>query len=237
MYAWLRSGLIRLCIPLSWSRGKEQVARSLRRFSSVEADSAWQMLQALRAIDDPELEESLFGNALEEVHHAYLFGRLARQYEHLPTLSDCQERTQLFDPARGTAHFEALHHVGEIDVYNQFGSYARAAGLPEIRELFLRLVGDEAGHQEVAFRQLVAIAGSEKKARVLVRSARIGRVLEALTRAGEAMGTVISGVILSALYLVFAPLALYWCRARFRRAGPAAPPSPAQATLQKSAVS
>lgn len=218
MYAWLRSGLIRLCIPLSWSRGKEQVARSLRRFSTVEADSAWQMLQALRAVDDPELEVSLFENALEEVHHAYLFGQLARQYEHLPTAVDCQERSQIFDPSKGAAHFEAHHHVGEIDVYNQFGSYARAVGLPEIRELFERLVGDEAGHQEVAFRQLVVAAGSEAKARSLVRWAHVQRVLDALTRAGEAIGNVVSAVILSVLYLVFAPFALYWCRARFRLA-------------------
>jgi hypothetical protein len=170
------------------------------------------MLQALQAVDDPHFRAQLFNNALEEVHHAALFADLARSYADAPQPLAASARKRLFDPAAGLAQFEAYHFVGEVDVYEQFLSYAAAAHLEDIRTTFLEIRGDEAEHQKLAYDQLVKMVGSEKKVHRMIRNVRLTRALEQWERFSRGLSDLMCSAVLSALYLAFAPFSFIGCR-------------------------
>jgi len=211
---------IRFLIPLSWRNRRDRIARSLNRFSEVEADSAWQMLQALERVDDEHFRVELFNNALEEVHHAAVFRRLARSYQDELTAQTSEERCQLFDASKGLIHFEAHHFVGEADVYRQFLSYAHAAGHDDIRETFMEIRGDEEEHQRLAHEQLVEMCGSDRGARRLIRRVRLGRAYESWMRSSKGLSTMVSSAVLQLIYWLFAPVLAPACRRRLCAAAP-----------------
>ena len=210
----IRRLIIRLSIPFSWRFSRDRSARSLMRFSMVEADSAWQMLQALARVDDPEFEVELFNNALEEVHHADLFYRLAKQQTDRPIMTLPFERQLLYDPARGLAEFEAFHYVGEADIYNNFESYARASSAPDVRATFTEIRGDELEHQQLALRKLIQMTGSPRNAKKLIRRVRRRRLYETWRRAGNGVGVLVSTLLYSAIYFVVGPIYFVLCRRR-----------------------
>lgn len=215
----LRRGIVRILTPMSWRASDERLAKSLNRFSQVEADSSWQMLQALDANTDREFKAELFNNALEEVHHAALFGKLAREFSNVPPSLSAPHRQQLFDPEAGMLEFEAFHFVGETEVYDQFYAYAKAAHRPTVREMFLQIRGDEEEHQKLAYRELVKLSGSEKAAGKLIRRVRRRRLYEAWMRFSTALGDKMSGVLLSVLFFLAAPLFTPMCRKRINDLG------------------
>lgn len=230
----LRQLAIRALTRLSWGASPRRLAAGMNRFAQVEADSAWQLLQALSATDSVPLRARLFRNALEETQHAALFLGVARR--HAPTalpLANARRR-QLYTPSRGLAAFSAYLYVSEGDVYDQFFSYAAAASDESVRQTFLAIRGDEGDHESHAWRELVEVAGSVPRARALARRARLRRLYEAWLRFGKSLGALPSRLILTALYLVAAPLATWSCRRLIRRAqwttlreAPAREPAPA----------
>ena len=215
----LRKIVIRVLTPLSWRASNNRQSKSLNRFSQTEADSAWQMLQALDAVEDPHFQGELFNNALEEVHHAALFHDLARAYSDFPLPLDSPRRQQLFDPEADFALFEAYHFVGELDVYEEFWSYAGAAPVERVRETFLQIRGDEEEHQKLAYRELIKLAGSEAGARKLIRRVRRTRAWEAWVRFGKGIGDVMSSIVLSGIYVLAAPFFSVLCRRRLNDLG------------------
>src|SRR5262249_53945605 len=97
-------------------------------------------------------------------------------------------RTQLYDHSAGLADFEAVHYVGEGDVYNVFLTYAHAAPTAAVKDTFMHIRGDEEGHQELAYQELVRLVHGEKEARRLIRGARLGR-------AAATFGRLVKGTI------------------------------------------
>jgi hypothetical protein len=209
----LRKILIRCVTPISW-RSRRRLARSLQRFAETEADSAWQMLQALNAIETVESKGKLFNNALEEVRHAEIFSNLARRYSDFPTARPTPQRLRLFDPAKGVTHFEAYHFVGEVEVFEQFLAYAQAAPHADVRETFLQIRGDEEEHQKLAYAELGALAGSEHEARKLIRAVVFSRCWNELVRFGEAVGHGVANMLFSLVYWLAAPFFFASCRRR-----------------------
>ncbi len=210
----LKNLAIRTITPLSWRWSRRRLASSLHRFSLVEADSAWQMLDALDAVEDPVFRVKLFNNALEEVRHAELFGKLAASYSSLPLPLAGPPRKPLFNPKRGLAHFEAHHFIGEADVYAQFLAYAKSASSGPLRETFLAIRGDEEHHRELAYAELRQLVGSERETRKLILRIRLVRLYEAWLRLGKNMARVWSATLLSLLYLVSGPVLGPLCRKR-----------------------
>jgi hypothetical protein len=212
----LRRIAVRVFIPINWRISRQRIALSLRRFSEVEADSAWQMLAALDNVTDPDFRAELFNNALEEVHHAYLFSGLARKYEERLTGSAPQERRQLFNPMEGLVTFEAHHFVGESDVYCDFLAYAAASPYVDIRERFMAIRGDEEEHQKLAYAELVRQCGSDGAARRLIMKVRLGRAWEGWVRASKKVGDLFSTAVLMGIYFTFGMLLAPACKARMR---------------------
>jgi carbamoyltransferase len=212
----LRRLAVRCFLPLSWRLSRRRVASSLERFSQVEADGAWQMLQALRGVDDPQFRVELFNNALEEVHHAALFARVARSYADTLAPYAHRERRQLFDPHAGLAAFEAVHFVGEVDVYDQFLTYAAASPYEDIKATFLQIRGDEADHQRLAYDQLAKMLGSEETLRRMIRAVRRARAYEQWGRLLQGVGGAMSTTLSAALYGALGSLLFLPCRRRLR---------------------
>jgi hypothetical protein len=218
-YSSLRKLAVRLLTPLSWRASDQRMAKSLYRFSQVEADSAWQMLQALNATTDRDFKAALFNNALEEVHHAALFSGLAREFSSIPPSFEAPRRHQIYNPEAGLPEFEAFHFVGEAEVYDQFYAYASAAHRPIVREMFMRIRGDEEEHQKLAYRELTRLCGSEGGARRMIRRVRRQRLYEAWVRLSKAMGDVTSSVLLNVLFFLTAPFFAPACRRRLSDTG------------------
>ncbi|WP_316235392.1 MULTISPECIES: ferritin-like domain-containing protein [unclassified Bradyrhizobium] len=184
----------------------------------TEADSAWQLIQALNQIHEPGLKARLFHNAMEEMNHAELFTRLADRFSVQVPHPATPPRRQLFADARSVAAFEAYHYVGELDVFEQFSAYARAAPPGPVRDTFLLIRADEEGHQLAARADLVQLAGSEAQATKLVRKVRLERFVEALSRGANAVGDVVSTLLLAGVFVLFGPFMVLRCRRKLKEA-------------------
>jgi hypothetical protein len=213
----LRKLAIRALTRLSWGTSSKRLAAGMDRFAQVEADSAWQLLQAIEATPSVSLQARFFGNVLEEVEHAALFSRLARAHASAAPPLAAPPRRQIFDPAKGLAAFSAYLYVSEGEVYEQFFSYATAARDDGVRRTFLAIRGDEGDHEAHAWRELVELAQSEKRARKLARRARLSRIYDAWLRFGKRLGALPAFVLLSVIYFVAAPLLTWACRRLIRR--------------------
>lgn len=210
---------IRTITTVSWRFSRKRLSRGLHRFSQVEADSAWQILHALNAADDPSHKAKLFTNALEEIRHAELFSRLARHYSEFPLPLDTPRRKQLYDPNTGLTDFEVNLFLGEAAVHDQFLSYANASPLQRIREVFLSVREDEADHRSSAYAELARLAAGEARARRLIRRSRMKQLYHAWLRFGEAIGNFVFSLLLSVIYFLSAPIFGWLCRRRMEGLG------------------
>jgi len=221
--AVVRKLLIRMVFPINWRLRPARIAQGLQRFGNTESDSAWQILYALHAIDDPKIRCLVLQHAFEEVHHGVEFPRVAKPYMPRLPYKYCPERKPLFDPTRGAAglaDFLAYAHVGEMDVFDQFDSYAAGIGTCDAQSVFREAKLDEDGHVGLTWNLLVAVSGSAKAAARLVFRARVKRVWEAWLRLGKGFGEVPLTVVLSALYLVFGLLLVIPMRLRLAAGRP-----------------
>ncbi len=220
MYLLARRILIRALLPLTWRPFARFRASRLARFGVTEADSAWQILHALEAVDDPHLRCKILQHALEEVHHASEFSRVARPHapELLPRL--LPPREPIFRRERGLeglVTFAAYACVGEEDVLSQFDAYAAGIGDGEARAAFREARFDEQGHVGLCRSLLVGLVG-EARARRELRWARARRLWEAWTRLGRDIGELSSILIFGLIYVVFGVIG--WIPSRARLAGP-----------------
>ncbi len=202
---FFRKLAIRTLFPLTWRPSRTRTARGLMRFSVTELDSGWQILHALEAVDDPQTRAKVLQHALEEIHHASEFERVASSYcPELPP-RPLPERDPLFvreDGVDGLATFLAYAHVGEVDVFDQFASYAAGIGDCEARSVFREAKLDENGHVGLTWELLVPLLG-EAAARRRVWRIRGRRIYEAWLRFSTALGEIPSGALLGAIYYVF----------------------------------
>lgn len=219
MSMYLRRLTIRLMIPIVWRLSKQRAPRTLQRFSSTEADSAWQFLNALDAADDLELRTELFHNALEEVHHASEFERMAVSCSNELLQKATPERLPLYDPSKPFSYFLAYVYVGESDVYDQFGAYSAAVrqaltGQRQKRNFFDDAKEDEDGHLKLAHEALLKEYPSKRQAEREILKIRWKRGYEAWLRFSKNIGEVSSAVVLSLLYFVMGPMFVFSCRKR-----------------------
>ncbi len=220
--AFFRKILIRTVLPITWRHSRHILATRLLRFAVTESDSGWQILNALQAVDDPKVRAMVLQHALEEIHHASEFTRASKPWLAELPARPLPERDPLFEMEEGVdglVFFLAYAHVGELDVFDQFASYAAGVGAPEVADVFLEAKLDEYGHISLTWTLLTSLV-DEKRARREVLKVRGRRVYEAWLRFSKGIGDVSFAVLLSTLYLVFGPLLWLPARARLRWRGP-----------------
>lgn len=199
----LRALAIVWITPLVWRYSESRQAAALQKFSRVEYDSGWQALRVLPTQKDAELRAELFMTALEEFHHSALFKTLLSGYPPRKIDSNPSPRLSIWDKEPDIQHFLAAQYIGETSVHSEFEIYEKAAGSPEVARTFHNICKDEEKHGRDAYDNLVAAIGSEDKAKDLIRNVRRAHDWRAITTAMEPFGTVVSSVLLVALYLLF----------------------------------
>lgn len=201
----LRRLLIRALLPLTWRRLSRMKAARLLRFGVTEMDSAWQILHALDRIDDPALRARVLQHALEEVHHAREFTRVALHVSDTLPPRPLPEREPILESHAGLAGFVAYAHVGEQDVFDQFDAYAAGIGDTEARSVFREAKLDELGHVSLTWSILTSVV-PEREARRMVWKIRAERLWDVWLRFGKMLGEINATVVLSIIYAVAAPL-------------------------------
>ena len=188
-----RSVFIRALVPITWRTSARRMGSRLRFFSVMEADSAWQLLYALDAVDDPSTGALVLQHALEEVHHACEFERVAMAYRSAPPPRPLPRRRPIFERERGPEawpEFFAHAHVGENDVFQQFDAYTKGVGDCPARSVFTEAKKDERGHAGLTYKLLLIYSGTPDKANAFVRRARRARAWETWLRLSRRLGSI-----------------------------------------------
>jgi hypothetical protein len=212
-----RAVLIRILLPVTWRHVRSVQAGRLMRFSVTETDSAWQILDAMRHVTAPAGRVRMLQHALEEVHHASEFARVARGLCPVAPRPPLAERQPLCgdDPA-GVPRFLAYAHVGEQDVFDQFDAYAAGIGEGDAQRVFRESKLDELGHVGLTWSMLVEATGDAARARRMVWRARLRRAWESWLRFSTGIGAVTSGVLLAAAWAIATMFLALPARSRLR---------------------
>jgi rubrerythrin len=199
------------------------MAARLQQFSVTEGDSAWQILHAYKEVHGPETRAKMFQHALEEVHHASEFERVAMRFTLAPPARPRPKRIPIYDPStekQALVHFLAFAHVGEQDVFNQFSSYAAAVGDEEVRDVFLESKRDEQGHVGLTLQMLRRTAPTDRLSSMTILRVRLRRLYEGWLRFSAFIGHGPTGTLLSVLYLTSGAVLSRWCRGLFVAVSP-----------------
>jgi hypothetical protein len=174
---------------------ESRMSRALNRFAMVEADSAWQLLKALEFENHEPYRAKLFINALEEVHHAFLFKSMANKFTRKSSINIAARRDKIYISADHDIRFKVAHYLGEKNVYGQFLSYANAIKNEEVKNLFLGIRGDEEEHQHMAYLHL------KEKTGIILRE-YLDIAYNDFVRFGKSIGDFFSGIIIFVLYFI-----------------------------------
>jgi hypothetical protein len=192
-------------------------ARNLLRFGRTEADGARDLVRAAETTADPILRRVFMLHAKDEYHHADLFRR--RGTDILLSL-DPRARPSpggewLAPGERGLddlrvgdetdATLLAFLHLSEKSAADEFALYRDALSAdPATRMVFEQVLRDETFHMNYTFAQLGRIAPGRRG--LLLWRARLSRLWKGYLRVAAALASLMSGVLLTVLYLVVVPL-------------------------------
>ncbi len=214
MLSMIRRALIRILLPLSWARSRDRVAKSLLRFSHTEADSAWQFLRAAEILESQEHRTTMIANALEELEHAGLFYEAARKYAKQPLPLGTFERKALVSQEADLINFLAYTYIGEQQIHIEFETYSKVTQKAYVGDVFQSIREDEAGHEDSAYKLLVALQPSRRLLRLALLRARLRRAYRDWMRFSETLGDALSWFWLSLIYYCLAPWVVRSCRQR-----------------------
>ncbi len=184
-------------------RDDNQSALILKQYSEIEADSAWQYLQAIDYTSDKAIKQTLFKNVLEERNHADIFARLSELIATEKVSLIAKKRKQLISQPEELSDFLAYVHYGEAHVHQKFLNYANTCRDERISKAFRKISDDEEDHEAEIFSHLIEVVGSEKEAIKKVKKAKFKQFFEAWTRQSEKIGNVIFGTLLSIVFWLF----------------------------------
>jgi len=217
----VRRTLVRAATPLVW-RLPGHGARKLYGFARAEQGSRLDLLQAARRTDSLSRRALYLRHALDETRHAAMFWRRAGELRGDRALPPPAADTEALFDRLGELGFLAFVHRGERRGRRQFELYARhfaRRGDARTAALFEAILVDEVRHERYTRELLVELAGGERPARAELRRAARWAAWRSYRRAGRALAGAVYVVLMTAIYLVAAPLAtLALRRRRARRA-------------------
>ena len=217
-------------------------ARKLLRFSETEADGGRDLARAAELTRDPSLRRLYLRHADDEARHAVLFRVRGRELlATLPHRREALEANWLTPGERGLddLHLEgdseglllAFLHLSEKAAANRFAAYQEVLDCdPETRDVFARVLEDEAFHMSYTRKQLARIA--PRKQGLHLWQGRLDRWWKAYLRLAVALASVLGGVMLALQYFVVLPLFALLAKRALRREPvglrPVRAPSPLQ---------
>lgn len=222
------SALDRMLRPLHrwvWSDAHRR-ARKLLRFSATEADGGRDLARAAELTPDAALRRLYLRHAGDEQRHAELFGARARALLTTASGTPLLEANWLSPGERGLDDLRvederdetllAFLHLSERAAAGRFAVYAEVLDRdPQTRDLFARILEDEAFHMAYTRKQLARLAPQKQGLRLW--QARAARVFRAYVRLAAALGALIGSLALTLQYfLLLPPFALLARRAARR---------------------
>ncbi|MEZ4360577.1 MAG: ferritin-like domain-containing protein [Kofleriaceae bacterium] len=215
----LRGWVVRLVSPVVW-RIPGHAPRKLEAFGRAEEGSRIDLLAAAHATPALARRARYLRHALDETRHAAMFWRRAnelRDERGLPRQGRPRADSEALFANLGELRFLAFVHLGERRGCRQFEVYARhfaRRGDARTRALFEAILVDEQQHQAYTRELLVELAGGERAARRELGRAARWEAWRTWRRAGRALAGAAYQVAMTAVYLVFAPLASLGLRPR-----------------------
>jgi len=217
----------RLLLPLAWRRGRHHAATTLKRFSNVEFDSAWQYLHAMDHVDKPDVQLMLFHNLLEEMEHSDAFLGVAQKLAEQRLASPHEPRIALVNKASDIPYFLAFAHESERAICAQFNGYAKACRrYAEAADVFQAIAIDEEKHEREARESLVALIGRASTVDRLIWQVKLRKTYQSWMRGSMRIGDGMFALWFGALCLVCGPLLRRYCAERMTYAPPPAQPTP-----------
>ena len=196
-------------------------ARKLLRFGETEADGGRDLSRAAEVTCDPLLRRLY-------LRHARLFRARGRELlRSLPRGRPGSFEANFFAPgerglddlrieSEGDESLLAFLHLSEEAAAQRFVIYQKAlAHDPETRDVFRRILHDEAFHMSYTHAQLTRIAGPRTRRRIW--QARLGRLWKAYLRMAAALAGLIGTLILRVQYFVLLPPFVVLARRAARR--------------------
>jgi rubrerythrin len=211
----LESIKVWIMVKLFW-RSKGHLGESLRVFSATEADSAWQIQQVMPHVQDLPTRAELFGQVLEEMHHAELFYSQWQRLSGALYIPEQRERQSLYRSGEETWKFFAYCIVGEKAALDRFSHIAKALPSSNLRDVFKKILRDEAGHVHSAqgFADEAQIDITVLK-RELKKIRRL-RFREAWMRQGKMLTDKLASAFLLGIYFLVGPFGKWATAKRFR---------------------
>jgi rubrerythrin len=221
--------LDRLLKPLHrwvWSDANRR-ARKLLRFSETEADGGRDLARAAELTRDPSLRRLYLRHSDDEARHAVLFrGRGRALLATLPQRRETLEANWLAPGERGLDDLRvaeqsdgtllAFLHLSEKAAAGRFEAYREMLDCdPETRDVFARILEDEAFHMSYTRKQLARIA--PRKQGLHLWQARLDRWWKAYLRIAVALASVLGGVMLALQYVLVLPLFALFAKRAARR--------------------
>lgn len=211
-------------------RDAHRRARKLLTFAETEADGGRDLSRAAELTSDPLLRRLFLRHALDEQRHADLFRARGRTIlAHLgPAGARSYEANWLTPGERGLddlrvdeqhdASLLAFLHLSEKAAAERFAVYREVIPDEETREVFRRVLRDEAFHMGYTRSQLERIAPGAHR-RHLWR-ARASRLWKGYLRLATAIAGLLGTVVLVAQYFLLLPIFALLAKRAARRERP-----------------
>ena len=200
--------------------------RKLLTFAEVETDGGRDIMRAAEVTPDPLLRRLYFEHAIDELRHGRLFReRGAALQRSRPSRSAVFNGNPLpgghgLDDLRIEGEPDhrllAFLHVAEKAAAGRFSIYRELVDDdPDTRAIFEQILRDEVFHMNYTYTQLARV--SPQTARRQVWRARAKRVWNRYLRLAAALGTLLSGALLTALYFLLLPPFAWFAKRAARR--------------------
>src|SRR2546428_7156287 len=188
--------------------------RKLLRFAEAGGEGAGVLGGAAELAHDAILRRLFFRHAGDEQRHADLFGRRARELLAVEPGAPAFEANWLAPGERGLDDLRveeeadetllAFLHLSEQAAAGRFAAYAEVLDAdPLTRELFARVLEDEAFHMTYTRKQLARLSPDKQGLRLW--QARAARIWSAYLRLASAVAGVLGRLLLLVQYFLLLP--------------------------------
>jgi hypothetical protein len=211
--------------------------RLLLRFAEVEADGGRDLARAAEVTADPRLRRLYLRHAEDERRHSEIFRRRGTQLLNEHEAGGARWQPLWLAPGErglddvrpepgGDGPLLAFLHLSEAAAARGFAGYRDALGRdPETRDVFARILKDEAFHMNYTRHELARV--SPRRQSWLLWRARLGRLWKLYLRLAVAIAGAMGTVLLTLQYFILLPV-FAWAAKRAARREPEgwATPSP-----------
>ena len=204
-------------------------ARKLLRFAETEASGGRDLSRAAELTGDPSLRRLFLRHAEDEQRHADLFRQRGRELLSASPRHSLFEANWLAPGERGLDDLRvdsetdesllAFLHLSEKAAAGRFALYGQVLdGDPDTREMFARVLEDEAFHMNYTRKQLARLAPRKQGLRLW--QARAGRLWKTYLRIAMALASVLGTMMLWIQYFILLPPFALLAKRRARREQP-----------------